>query len=172
MRRTTSGWRSPWRRIESASWPSASSSKCRRGCSGLGTISWTGTASSLGAAAGTRRSCGAGKSASIPFPSAFRTPLSIQLFFLSPSRTVTLRVALHGLGQRRRCDLARERAVRHRSPRARVVEEHRHAVARALRHAYVAGDDGAKDLIAEVGADLVVNLAGDAVAPSEHREEQ
>src|SRR5256885_555890 len=52
MWRTTSGWRRPWRRIESASRPSASSSKWRRGCSGVGTISWIATLSSLGAAAG------------------------------------------------------------------------------------------------------------------------
>src|SRR5205823_12614089 len=83
-----------------------------------------------------------------------------------------LRVVLHGLGQCRRGDLARERAVRHRPPRGGVVEEHRHAVARALRHAYVAGEDGAKDLLADVGAALLLALPGEAVAPVEHREEQ
>src|SRR5207244_2546221 len=74
MWRTTSGWRRPWRRIESASRESASSSKWRRGCSGLGTISWIATVSSLGAAAGV----GAVRSASRPLPSDLRILLSIQ----------------------------------------------------------------------------------------------
>src|SRR5216117_183730 len=161
MWRATSGWRSPWRRIESARSPSASSSKCRRGCSGLGTISWIGTASSPGAAAATRPSGAAGKSASMPFPSAFRTPLSIQLFFLRRMGIVT---------PPRRGAWARPARARRSPAPARGTRRRR--VARGLRHAYVAGDDGAKDLLAEVGTDLVLDLSGEAVAPVEHREEQ
>src|SRR5689334_25056307 len=72
----------------------------------------------------------------------------------------------------RRGDLPRERAVRDRAPRRRVVHQDGHAMARALGHPYVPRDDGAEHLVAEVGPDLVLYLAREAVPAVEHREEK
>src|SRR5215831_17716144 len=134
--------------MESASWASASSSKRRRGCSGFGTISWTETASCPAGGVGAIAPSGPGNNASIPLPNAFRiTPSSPRMLSLSFYALRRRRALVRGGGGRGHRQLAGERPVRRRSARARVVHDHGHAVAWALRNPHVSRDDGPEDLV-------------------------
>src|SRR5262245_29960588 len=117
------------------------------------------------------RAGGAAGSAGVPPGSRASSPRPKALRILASILSSILSSRLDRPG-RRSGELAGQRAVRDGPARAWIVLEHREPVARAFGKADVAGDHGAKDLVAEVRAHLVLHLLREAVASVEHREHQ
>ncbi len=63
---------------------------------------------------------------------------------------------------------AREPQIGLTSQALKVVDQHRLAERRRLRHPHIAGDDGGVDLVAEVRAHILRHLLRQAVAPVVH----
>ena len=187
--RTTIGCSRPNSRIECASSASASSSNSVRGCCGLGRIALTGISRQLGEPGGAadrrrRRAPSAGRSLSsealVPIADGRRRAVGpVGISAASPRPRPPLRcgtIARHRgyrLGPRRATapavgDLPRRVEVAHRPARARVVGEHRLAVARRLGDLHAARDHGAQHRVAEVAADLVGDLVGELRAAVVH----
>src|SRR5262249_21287217 len=126
--RTSTGCNTPTSRIDSASDPSASSSKCSRGCCGFG------------------RMDAIGSSARPPEPFA-TSPFGMSP--PSPLPNPPCRATAHLLGQL---------PIRECAPRGTVEHRHGLAEGRRLRDPDRAGDHRAVHLVAEVGSNFLLHL--------------